>query len=99
LHLQRYLSSNCFGDTYTRTDLDIPLRELLTFSILAAHGGCDQQVRGYVAANLNVGNGRTLMIEVVTQPLPFIGYPRTLNALGAIDAVAPPPGQEKAGNA
>jgi 4-carboxymuconolactone decarboxylase len=99
MHIQRYLSANCFGDTYTRTGLDLPLRELLTLSILAAHGGCDPQVRGHVAANLNVGNGRTMMIEVVTQLLPFVGYPRTLNALAAVDAVAPPPEKKEAGNA
>ncbi|HVL21454.1 MAG TPA: carboxymuconolactone decarboxylase family protein [Amaricoccus sp.] len=89
MHIQRYLSADCFGDAYTRTGLDLPLRELLTLSILAAHGGCDPQVRGKVAANLNVGNDRALMIAVVTQLLPFIGYPRKLNALAAIDAVAP----------
>ena len=35
------------------------------------------------------GNDRTRLIEVVTQLLPFIGYPRTLNALRAIDEIAP----------
>ena len=79
--------------------LDLSQRELLTLSVLAAHGGCDPQVRGHVAANLNVDNDRALMIAVLTQLLPFIGYPRTLNALVAIDAVAPLPGMEKAENA
>jgi 4-carboxymuconolactone decarboxylase len=50
-------------------------------------GGCDPQVKGHVAANLNVGNDRARLIAVVTQLLPFIGYPRTLNALRAIDEV------------
>jgi 4-carboxymuconolactone decarboxylase len=36
-----------------------------------------------------VGNDRARLIEVVTQLLPLIGYPRTLNALRAIDEVAP----------
>jgi 4-carboxymuconolactone decarboxylase len=40
-----------------------------------------------VAANLNVGNDRTVLLAVVTQLLPFIGYPRTLNALRVIDDV------------
>jgi 4-carboxymuconolactone decarboxylase len=88
-HIQRLLSANCFGDHYTRTGLDIPTRELLTLSMLVALGGCDPQVRGHVAANLNVGNDRATLIDVVTQLLPFIGYPRTLNGLAAIDAVAP----------
>ena len=89
-HIQRYLSANCFGDHYTRSGIDLPTRELLTFVLLVAHGGCDPQVKGHVSGNLNVGNDRTRLIEVVTQLLPFIGYPRTLNALRAIDEIAPP---------
>jgi 4-carboxymuconolactone decarboxylase len=85
LHSQRYLSANCFGDNYTRTGLDIPTRELLTFSMLAALGGCEPQVKGHVAANLRVGNERARLIDVLTQLLPFIGYPRTLNALRALE--------------
>ena len=89
LHLQRFLSANCFGDHLTRTGLDLPTRELLTFALLAALGGCDPQVRGHVAGNLNVGNGRPLLIDVITVILPFIGYPRTLNALAAVNEIAP----------
>ena len=89
LHFQRFLSANCFGDHVTRTGIDVPTRELLTFAMLAAFGGCDPQVRGHVAANLNVGNDRQLLISVITVLLPFIGYPRTLNALAAINEVAP----------
>ena len=36
-----------------------------------------------------VGNDRARLIDVATQLLPFIGYPRTLNALRAIDEVVP----------
>jgi 4-carboxymuconolactone decarboxylase len=90
LHIQRYLSANCFGDHYTRTGIDVPTRELLTFSMLISLGGCEPQVKGHVAANLNVGNGRTRLIDVVTQLLPFIGYPRTLNALRVVDEVTRP---------
>jgi 4-carboxymuconolactone decarboxylase len=61
----------------------------LTFSMLAAFGGCDPQVKGHVRANLRVGNDRARLIDVATQFLPFIGYPRTLNALRAIDEVVP----------
>ena len=86
-HIQRYLSANCFGDHLTRTGIDVPTRELLTFSMLVALGGCEAQVKGHVAANLNVGNDRARLIDVLTQLLPFIRYPRTLNGLRAIDEV------------
>jgi alkylhydroperoxidase/carboxymuconolactone decarboxylase family protein YurZ len=89
LHFQQFLSANCFGDYYTRGGIDVRTRELLTFAMLAALGGCDPQVKGHVAANLNVGNGRQLLISVTTALLPFIGYPRTLNALAAINEIAP----------
>jgi len=86
-HIQRFLSANCFGDYYTRTGIDVPTRELLTFSMLVALGGCEPQVKGHVTANLRVGNDRAQLIAVVTQLLPFIGYPRTLNALRVVDEV------------
>jgi len=89
LHFQQFLSANCFGDYYTRGGIDVRTRELLTFAMLASLGGCDPQVKGHVAANLNVGNDRQLLISVTTVLLPFIGYPRTLNALAAINEIAP----------
>ena len=90
MHIQRFLSANCFGDNLTRTGIDLPTRELLTFSMLVALGGCEPQVKGHVAANLNVGNDRARLIDVLTQLLPFIGYPRTLNALRVVDEVTAP---------
>lgn len=84
-HILRSLSAHCFGDHYTRTGLDLTTRELLTFSMLAALGGCEPQLAGHVAANLAVGNDRRLLVTTVTQLLPFIGYPRALNALRIIN--------------
>ena len=84
-HFQRYLTGNCFGDTVARDGLDLPTRELLTFAMLASLGGCDAQVKGHVAGNLNVGNDRARLLSVLTVLIPFIGYPRTLNALAAIN--------------
>lgn len=41
-------------------------------------------------ANLNVGNNRARLLDVIAQLLPYIGYPRTLNALPrVINEVAP----------
>ena len=86
-HIQHFLSANCFGGYLTRAGIDLPTRELITLSMLVALGGCDPQVKGHVAANLHVGNDRAKLIDVLTQLLPFIGYPRTLNGLRAIDEI------------
>lgn len=37
--------------------------------------------------NLNMGNDKNTLITAITHCLPFIGFPRTLNALGCINAV------------
>ncbi|WP_348266155.1 carboxymuconolactone decarboxylase family protein [Edaphobacter paludis] len=81
MRIQHLLSANCFGDYYTQDGIDVPTRELLTLSILVSLGGCEPQIKGHVAANLNVGNDRAKMVDVMTQLLPFIGYPRTLTGL------------------
>lgn len=89
-HINRFLSANCFGDYYTRTGLDAKTRELLTFSMLLAQGGCEPQLKGHIQGNLNVGHGRGLLMAVITQLLPFVGYPRTLNAMRCLNEAIPP---------
>src|SRR3954466_5780372 len=49
-HIQRYLSANCFGAAVPRAGIDLPTRELLPLSMLAALGGCEPQVKRHVAA-------------------------------------------------
>ena len=87
LHLQRYLSANCFGDYQTRKGLDARMRELVTFSMLLSLGGCEPQLKSHVQGNLTVGNDRKTLVGVVTQLLPYVGYPRALNAFRCINEV------------
>ena len=77
-HIQDYLSANCFGDYYTRGGLNLKTRELLTFATLISH----------VQGNLNMGNGRQVLLDTVTVLLPYIGYPRSLNAIAAVNEIA-----------
>ncbi|MDK2867525.1 MAG: 4-carboxymuconolactone decarboxylase [Clostridiales bacterium] len=86
-HMNRWLAANCFGDYYTRKGLDLKQRELITFCFLAAQGGCESQLSSHIFGNLNLGNDKSLLIKVVSQCLPFIGYPRSLNAVAAIQKV------------
>ncbi|WP_188042704.1 carboxymuconolactone decarboxylase family protein [Changpingibacter yushuensis] len=84
-HIQRALSGNCFGDFVTRSGLDVRTRELLTFTMLVSLGGCEPQLAGHIQGNLNIGNTREVLLDVLTQLIPFIGYPRTLNGLRVLD--------------
>ncbi|CCY67583.1 carboxymuconolactone decarboxylase [Clostridium sp. CAG:678] len=86
-HIQDYLSAYCFGDFYTRKTLDLKMRELITFCAIITLGGCEPQAKAHAAANISVGNTREMLIDAITQCLPFIGFPRTLNAISCIDSV------------
>jgi 4-carboxymuconolactone decarboxylase len=89
IHIQKYLSANCFGDYYTRNGLDVKTRELLTFAIILSLGGCEAQLKGHIQGNLNVGNDKETLLSTVTQLLPYIGYPRTLNAINCLNEIIP----------
>ena len=88
-HMRKFLADNCFGDYYTRNGIDVKTRELLTFSMLVSLGRCEPQVKAHVRGNSNVGNGKDVLLSVVTQLLPYIGYPRTLNAITSINEILP----------
>lgn len=87
VHFQRYLTGNCFGDTIGRGGISLEVRELLTFAMLVALGGADAQVRGHVRGNLRVGNTRARLLAVLTVLVPFIGYPRILGGLAAVNDI------------
>jgi 4-carboxymuconolactone decarboxylase len=84
-HINRWLAANCFGDYYTRKGLELKQREMITFCFLAAQGGCETQLFSHVMGNLNLGNDKVFLIRIVSQCLPYIGYPRSLNALSCIN--------------
>lgn len=87
-HINRWLTDNCFGDWYTRGGLDLRRREMLTFCFLAAQGGCERQLASHIAANIRLGSGKEFLIKVISQCIPFIGYPRALNALDCINKIS-----------
>lgn len=89
LHIQKYLSANCFGDYITRKGLDIKTRELLTFTMLLSLGGCESQLKGHIQGNANIGNNKETLLSVVTQLIPYVGYPRALNAISCLNEVLP----------
>lgn len=87
-HINRWLADNCFGDYYTRKGLDYRQREMITFCFLAAQGGCEPQLTSHAAANMRIGNDKSYLIKIISQCLPYIGYPRSLNALRCVNNAA-----------
>lgn len=87
-HINRWLAENCFGDYYTRGGLDLKERELITFCFLMAQGGCEPQLTAHAKGNMHLGNDKDFLIRVVSQCLPYIGYPRSLNAITCVNKAA-----------
>lgn len=83
-HFNTFLEGYCFGDFYTRDGLNDQQRELITFTFIATLGGCENQLRGHTQGSLSVGNSKEKLISAITVILPYIGFPRSLNALSIV---------------
>ncbi|GAA3627422.1 carboxymuconolactone decarboxylase family protein [Lactobacillus hamsteri] len=83
--INKWLVDNCFGDYYTRKGLDDNDREMITFCYLAAQGGVEPQLLAHAKANIGLGNDKEFLTKIVLQNEPFIGYPRSLNAISVVN--------------
>src|SRR3954451_3116560 len=82
--ISRILTESCFGDFYTRGDLDIKTRELMIFCALATLGGADRQMGSHAIGNMKLGNDKETLLSALVQLYPYIGFPRIANAIYAI---------------
>ena len=80
--LQRYI----FGDVCYTGSLDNRMRELVTITVLTALSTLPQ-LKAHVQASLNAGCTPVEIREAVYQCAPFIGFPKTLNAIGTMNEV------------
>jgi 4-carboxymuconolactone decarboxylase len=86
-HIMPFLSEYCFGDYYTRSGLDRKTRQLLTFVILANLGV--DQMRFHINGCALMGWNKDEIIAAVTQCMAYMGMPRTLNAIAAVNEILP----------
>ncbi|HEV7180515.1 MAG TPA: carboxymuconolactone decarboxylase family protein [Candidatus Baltobacteraceae bacterium] len=82
----RYLVDFAFGEIYARKG-DLRHRELVAISSLATMGGCDAQLETHVHGAFNVGLTRAEIVEAVMTLIPYIGFPRALNAMAVVKRV------------
>lgn len=85
--INRWLAANCFGDYYTRGGLNNNQREMITFCYLMAQGGCEPQLQAHASANIRLGNNKSFLYKIISVCVPFMGYPRTLNALKVVKEI------------
>jgi len=80
--LQKFI----FGDVSQAGVLDNKMRELITITVLSVMQTLPQ-LKAHVGACLNVGLTPIEIRETIYQVAPFIGFPRTLNAINAMNDV------------
>ena len=80
--LQGYI----FGDVCYTGSLDNRMRELVTVTVLTVISALPQ-LKAHVQASLNAGCTPVEIREAVYQCAPFIGFPRTLNAISTMKEV------------
>lgn len=88
-HIVEFMESYCFGDFYTRHGIDKEHRVLVTFCLLASMGVAQPQLENLGVACKNLNITKTEMVAVLTGMLPYIGFPKTLNALTAVNRAYP----------
>ena len=80
--LQRFI----FGEVCYTGTLDNRMRELITVTVLAVNQTLPQ-LKAHTAACLHIGVTPVEIREVIYQCAPFIGFPKTLNAIAAMNEV------------
>ena len=80
--LQRFI----FGEVSYTGSLDDKMRELITVTVLVVNQTLPQ-LKAHVGASLNVGCTPEEIREAVYQCAPFVGFPKTLNAIAAMNEV------------
>ena len=85
--LGRYILEFAFGDVYCRDGLSLQEREVITIACLLTAGGCEAQLEVHINGSLNVGISPEKIIEIFIQCVPYTGFPKVLNAVGAAKKV------------
>ena len=77
----KYIIEFAFGDVYTRSELSMQEREMITITSLLTTGDCEPQLEVHINGSLNVGLSPKKIIETFIQCIPYTGFPKVLNAI------------------
>lgn len=77
----RYILEFAFGDIYNNDTLSFREREIITITSLLTQGDTKNQLMVHINGSLNVGLTEEEIIEVFTHCIPYVGFPKVLNAI------------------
>jgi 4-carboxymuconolactone decarboxylase len=82
-----FIAEFIFGDLYSRPQLDLRTRQIITLSVLAALGTARPQLEVHLRGALNAGCTKEEIVELFMQVAPYAGFPAALNALAAARSI------------
>lgn len=82
-----YIEEFAFGDIYSRSGLDLKQREMITVTSLLTQGDTAAQLAVHINGCLNVGLTKQEVVESFIQCLPYVGFPKVLNAVAVAKRV------------
>lgn len=85
--LIRFVVEFAYGDVYARRPLAPRDRQLLTVAVLGTLGDCTPQLRVHLGGALDTGVTPTEVVEAVLHLIPYVGFPRVLNAMTVVKEV------------
>jgi 4-carboxymuconolactone decarboxylase len=85
--LSDYIVSFAFGDIYSRTSLTQQEQTMVTIATLTGLG-IEPQLKLHINVGFNVGLTREKIIGTLIHCIPYVGFPRVLNALSLLKEVA-----------
>lgn len=81
--MARFVIEFPYGDIYSRNELDLKTRELITIASLTTLGFAQQQLKAHVSNALSAGCTKEEIIEVIMQMSVYAGFPASLNGMFA----------------
>ncbi|AMV32441.1 Carboxymuconolactone decarboxylase family protein [Pirellula sp. SH-Sr6A] len=79
--LARFLVEFPFADVYTRPELDLKTREMLTIAALTVLGYPQAELKDHIRGALHVGCTRAQVLEIILQMAVYAGFPAALEAV------------------
>ncbi len=64
-----------------RDALNMQQREMITLTTLVTQGDTASQLRVHIQGAINVGLSQEEIVEIFVQCLPYVGFPKVLNAV------------------
>ncbi|MBO1307378.1 carboxymuconolactone decarboxylase family protein [Enterococcus sp. 669A] len=76
-----------FDEMSNRDALNMQQREMITLTTLVTQGDTASQLRVHIQGALNVGLSQEEIVEIFIQCLPYVGFPKVLNAVSVAKEV------------